>query len=344
MGLTGLVCLLLWVSRAVVSPVNGLRSMGFPWVAHKLTQGLLNNQPFDQSIESSGRLPEPKDFDTTISGLAALQVGHQSETDESGIEGQGSRWGSSASKSTQTKQKGSSSEAGDNSEEEGASHASDGEEEQSKAERKSEVRAPEAASRADGESHTRREDKSPSKRSGMSSTPNAVAGKGSSDSVLQGSTPPAATSEGRAPPRDLSTNGTSASLKGSVDDVKAEPPLDSTQLHDAAQAHAGEILAPAEADDGSTAEKKEHKDDTSGTAAVEERVPGLDKFVVQLNFKPSLVVGRGNTDKMERHVVADRGGKKWYQVIGPHESTILRLKPAEGEGLLHREDVVEQQN
>ncbi|KAL8426235.1 hypothetical protein Efla_005466 [Eimeria flavescens] len=80
----------------------------------------------------------------------------------------------------------------------------------------------------------------------------------------------------------------------------------------------------------------------AGAAAGPQSVPSADKMVVQLSFRPSLVLGRGEGDSVDRHVVKEAGGISWYQVTGKKDMTILKLKPLEGEKVLHREVVAEQ--
>ena len=84
--------------------------------------------------------------------------------------------------------------------------------------------------------------------------------------------------------------------------------------------------------------KPEHKEEAAaaagGAPAAAAAVPPTDKFVMQLNFRPSLVIGRAEADKTERHVITDKA-VPWFEIIGPKTLTVLNLKPVKGEELLH---------
>ncbi|KAL8272267.1 hypothetical protein Esti_003784 [Eimeria stiedai] len=83
-------------------------------------------------------------------------------------------------------------------------------------------------------------------------------------------------------------------------------------------------------------------EEIGGAEVSKPNVPPATKTIVQLNFRPSMVIGSGEGDMVDRHVITEAGGTKWYQVVGKKELTILKLKPADDEQILHQASVTEQ--
>ncbi|OEH73675.1 hypothetical protein cyc_07959 [Cyclospora cayetanensis] len=77
-------------------------------------------------------------------------------------------------------------------------------------------------------------------------------------------------------------------------------------------------------------------------ASVPVAAPPSDKFVLQLNFRPSMVIGRSDADRVEKHLVTEKDGTTWFQVVGPKELAVLKIKPLEGESLLNEVSVSKQ--
>ncbi|CDJ59415.1 hypothetical protein, conserved [Eimeria maxima] len=114
--------------------------------------------------------------------------------------------------------------------------------------------------------------------------------------------------------------------------VEAERAAMPVHQHKVAAAKPGDIAAEGAIHKPEhTGESRKTTDGAAGSAPV----PQADKFVMQMNFRPSLVIGRAEADRTERHVIRDNEGAPWFEVTGPQSLTVLNLKPVQGEELLH---------
>lgn len=357
MNSLGTPALLVWAAVAVLvptlafrTPVLGRRTGQQPHSAYVL-------YPYAQDMQEGGHVYSniPPDSE---SGISALQLKSRSEKEESDNDEKGFSSEDSASQSEGGKGKGSGSESADEAEEEGDSAATQPEDDtkaEIKAQGNSEGEVPEAETKSEKESHAAQIASGKSAGETLAAHPASASVKESptvppvSDAAASAAASHDESASHATPSHgpEASEKDTAAERKAAESRAEAQPegkPAKPIYEHAAeSQAEAAHYGAAERANEP-VVERKEHKEDAAGAGLGEATVPPPEKMVIQLNFRPSMVIGKADADRLERHVITAEGGTTWYQVIGTKDLTILKLKPMEGEKILHQETVTEQPN
>ncbi|KAL8446647.1 hypothetical protein Emag_004707 [Eimeria magna] len=283
-------------------------------------------------MTSVSRNPGPA---ATCSTLSLLQVEAGGEKDESEGEAGSSSSESTATQSSRSQEQESSSEASGGSEEQ---HGDDASHEGSKLEKTLET--PQTK-----RSPSMRESSSAKESSGESSQ------EGTSEQVRPSPAEeaPKSTASGQSSAKSAPVHGAEASASASEAASKVESLPESTPLGASNRLTTESNIETPKGERNTHVSRHElpekekgSKEETGAADFFKPNIPPASKTVVQLNFRPSMVLGSGEGDTVDRHVIAEAGGTKWYQVVGKKDLTILKLKPMEGEQILHQESVTEQ--
>ncbi|KAL8447075.1 hypothetical protein Emed_004599 [Eimeria media] len=318
------------------SDVTAFRSPVFLWAAANKPQSFFALSPHTPDFQEHGSLLSGIPEVLSSPAVSLLQVETGGEKDESEGESKASASESNASQAEHSQEQESSSEAAGGSEEQ---HGGDTSQEGSKVEKPSEQTSQTKGSSSKHEASSAEESTAESAQEAASEQAKASQAEEGPKHEASGQPPakPTAVHEGEP--------SASASEAASKEESRSEStPLGAshkltTESH--VETPKGESSAHVSTHE-LTEKEKETKEETATAEVSKAGVPPATKTVVQLNFRPSMVLGSGEGDTVDRHVIAEAGGMKWYQVVGKKDLTILKLKPMEGEELLHHESVTEQ--